>query len=107
MGSFAYTDAAGLLATASSDAAYMNSLFKGETGTVLAPQKAGSNYIVTKIGDESVSSSIKSSVPTFYDYIGTLAIQQDLQSAILNNSTFEDDFVNTLFSKVLNLGGSN
>ena len=107
MGSFAYTDAAGLLATASSDSAYMNSLFKGETGTVLAPQKAGSSYIVTKIGDESVSSSVKSSVPTFYDYIGTLAIQQDLQSAILNNSTFEDDFVNTLFSKVLNLGGSN
>lgn len=107
MSSFAYTDAAGLLSSASSDTAYVKSLYTGNTGDVLPPQKVGSYYIITKIGDESVSSSTKSSVPTFYDYIGSLSMQQDLQTAVFNNTAFEDDFVNTLFSKVLNLGGTN
>lgn len=107
MGSFAYSDAAGLLSSAASDSAYVKSLYTGATGDVLPPQKVGSSYIVTKIGDESVSSSVQTSIPTFYDYIGSMAMQQDLYTAVFNNTSFEDDFVNTLFSKVLNLGGTN
>ena len=106
MGSFNYSDAAGLLASASSDTAFVKNLYTGATGDVLPPQKVGSYYIVTKIGDESVSSSIQTSVPTFYDYIGSIAMQQDLQTSVFNNTSFEDDFVNTLFNKVLNIGGT-
>ncbi|MGN0906465.1 MAG: hypothetical protein ACI4NM_04895, partial [Bullifex sp.] len=73
---------------------------------VLAPQKAGSSYIVTKIGDESVSSSVLSSLPVFYDYIAAMASQQDLQNAVFSSTLFEDDFITTLFSKVLNLGAN-
>ena len=106
MSSFAYTDAAGLLSTAAADSAYLKALYTGNTGDVLAPQKAGSSYIVTKIGDESVSSSMKSSLPTFYDYIAAMASQQDLQNAVFTSTLFEDDFMTTLFTKVLNLGAN-
>ena len=106
MSSFVYTDAAGLLSTAAADSAYLKALYTGNTGDVLAPQKAGSSYIVTKIGDESVSSSMKSSLPTFYDYIAAMASQQDLQNAVFTSTLFEDDFMTTLFTKVLNLGAN-
>ena len=106
MSSFVYTDAAGLLSTAAADSAYLKALYTGNTGDVLAPQKAGSSYIVTKIGDESVSSTMKSSLPTFYDYIAAMASQQDLQNAVFTSTLFEDDFMTTLFTKVLNLGAN-
>ena len=108
MGSFAYSDTYGLLNTAAADSAYLSALYTSEPGTVLAPQAAGSTgYIVTKVGEDEVSTSLQSSLPAFYDYLASVAAQNDLSNAIMTNSNFTDNFYSVLFSQIMGSGSAN
>lgn len=101
MGSFTYSDAYGLLATAAADEAYLTSLYNSAEGTVLAPQQAGNAYIVTKVGAESVSENLRSSTVSFYDYLtASLIAPTDLQNSILTSDGFTDNFFTTLLTEV-------
>lgn len=101
IGSFTYSDAYGLLATAAADDAYLTALYTSAEGTVLAPQQAGNAYIVTRVGAESTSENLRSSTETFYDYLtASLIAPTDLQNSILTNDGFVDNFFTTLLTDV-------
>ena len=92
--SLQYTDSYGLLnSAASSDSSYLESLFKSEPGTVLAPHAAGNAYIVTRIGADETDSDQSGFVETFYDYVTSSSAQSDLQNAIFMSDKFEDHFL--------------
>lgn len=93
--SLRYTDSYGLLnSAASSDSSYLESLFKSEPGTVLAPHAAGNAYIVTRIGADEIDSDHRGFVETlFYDYVTSSSAQSDLQNAIFMSDKFEDHFL--------------
>ena len=92
--SLQYTDSYGLLnSAASSDSNYLESLFKSEPGTVLAPHAAGNAYIVTRIGADETDSDQSGFVETFYDYVTSSSAQSDLQNAIFMSDKFEDHFL--------------
>ncbi len=101
LSSFAYTDAYGLLSSASTDTAYLSSLYTSDKGTVLPPQKAGNGYIVTEVGETATSSSMLSSMPAIYNYMASMNAQSDLSQSIMASSKFEDNFYSALFSEVL------
>ena len=92
--SLQYTDSYGLLnSAASSDSSYLESLFKSEPGTVLAPHAAGNAYIVTRISADETDSDQSGFVETFYDYVTSSSAQSDLQNAIFMSDKFEDHFL--------------
>lgn len=94
--SLQYTDSYGLLnSAASSDSGYLESLFKSEPGTVLAPHAAGNAYIVTRIGADETDSDQSGFVKTFYDYVTSSSAQSDLQNAVFMSDKFEDHFLET------------
>ena len=93
--SLRYTDSYGLLnSAASSDSSYLESLFKSEPGTVLAPHAAGNAYIVTRIGADEIDSDHRGFVETlFYDYVTSSSARSDRQNAIFMSDKFEDHFL--------------
>lgn len=93
--SLRYTDSYGLLnSAASSDSSYLESLFKSEPGTVLAPHAAGNAYIVTRIGADETDSDQSGFVETlFYDYVTSSSARSDLQNAVFMSDKFEDHFL--------------
>ncbi len=95
--SLRYTDSYGLLnSAASSDSSYLESLFKSEPGTVLAPHAAGNAYIVTRIGADETDSDQSGFVETlFYDYVTSSSARSDLQNAVFMSDKFEDHFLET------------
>lgn len=101
MVSFAYTDSYGLLATASSDADFVTTLYQGAEGSVLEPKEAGNAYIVTEIGADSAIDSTGSILETYYDYLSSNAAQADIQASIISSDKFEDNFYTTFFEKVM------
>lgn len=107
IGSFTYSDSYGLLATAATDDAYLTSLYTAEEGTVLAPQQAGNAYIITRVGEETTSDNLRTSIVSFYDYLNSqMLAPTDLQNSILTNDGFEDNFFTTLLSEVFASGST-
>ncbi|MCR5731949.1 MAG: SurA N-terminal domain-containing protein [Sphaerochaetaceae bacterium] len=99
--SFANTDSYGLLTSAAADTAYTTKLYKGETGSVLEPQEANGEFIVTELGKDEDISAISTTLDTYYDYLNRTALQSDVQAGILASDKLEDNFYATFFDKIM------
>ncbi|NLY07598.1 MAG: hypothetical protein GXZ16_05210 [Spirochaetales bacterium] len=103
MGSFSYTDAYGLLATAAADKTVMTSLYTDPVGTVTDQIKAGNNYIVVKIVNDTKDLTQGQTVNLFYSYYGSTMAQNDFFSNILSSDKHENNF----FAEFLKIFGGN
>ena len=98
-------DPEGLLYNAATaDTAFQEELYRAADNTVLGPVSAGSSYIIVR----PVAGGIPNANWTNYldmMYIassGTLAAQ-DLESSILSSDAFEDNFITTFLTDVMNI----
>ncbi|MFA6845368.1 MAG: SurA N-terminal domain-containing protein [Sphaerochaetaceae bacterium] len=102
LGSFSYTDAKGLLASAANDSTNATKLYIAEPESITDPMKAGTSYVVAKIGKtDSASSGLGSYLKTFYSYLSANNNQQDMAQAILASDQLKDNFMNTFLSQIL------
>ena len=100
---FQMTDPAQNLFTATYfNANYINDLYQGTEGDVLAAENlANGNRLITRIGEDTVNNSSSTYVETMYGYLKPQMATVDLQTAIFNDPTFEDNFASTFFSRML------
>lgn len=98
-----YTDTNGLLYSAGLNEDYYKSLYTSSANTVLAPQKVNSAYIITKVGEDSDTSSGTSFIKSYYPYIAANQTSSDLQNMIFASDKFDNQFITVFFDKVYNL----
>jgi len=82
---------------------YYKSLYTSSANTVLAPQKVNSAYIITKVGEDSDTSSGTSFIKSYYPYIASNQTSSDLQNMIFASDKFDNQFITVFFDKVYNL----
>ena len=81
---------------------YMRALYQSEEGTVLPAETISSGVrVVTRVGAESVNEDSSSYIDTMYSYLKPQMILTDLQEAILNDPTFEDNFASVFFTQIM------
>ena len=101
--SFQMTDSAyGLTNATYFNPDYMRSLYQSEEGTVLPAETISSGVrVVTRVGAESVNEDSSSYIDTMYSYLKPQMILTDLQEAILNDPTLEDNFASVFFTQIM------
>ncbi len=99
---FRYTDQGGFLASLSSDVDAMRSLYSLETGDVSDLIETNGSYLVATVSETaSVSDSTSQYIGMLYDYIKEQQVQQELISSIFSSDSFEDNFMTTYISEIM------
>ena len=83
--------------------AFNKEIYTSEIGTVSAPVKSGSDYIIVRSVESEGASDLQSSYLTslYPSFFVPYVTQSDLQSSVLSSDSFEDNFLDTYFSSIV------
>jgi len=101
LGSFAYTDYNGPLASLSQNSDVMKELYTAPIGSVTGPYTVGSSFLVTKItGEEAGDAQMGEYLKMVYPYYSQSQAQQDLAMSVFASDKLEDNFFEVFFDKI-------
>lgn len=102
---FRYTDQGGYLASLSTDVDAMRSLYGLETGEVSDLIETEGAYVIATVSESApVDESTDQYIGMLYDYLKEQQVQQELISSIFSSDSFEDNFMSTYISEIMQVG---